>query len=153
MSWLKSQQVEHEVQDDMQKDKDEHGDQLVMQNRISWNAYNRIRKTEGLTATPKRKCQGDEDLPTEKKRKHGCNLENLPWIQTNSYMKPAPGHQQKGSTGQSLEKGMHPKRRSSHKDKISRGEVTSPVLDESGIQSLRRSVGQQLHPLSVPTLY
>ena len=51
--------------------------QLVMQNRINWNAYNRISKTEGLAATPKRKCQGDEDLPTEKKRKHGCNLENL----------------------------------------------------------------------------
>lgn len=70
--------VEREVRDDIQKDKDEHGDQLVMRNRISWNAYNRIRKTEGLVATPKRKCRRDEDLPTEKKRKHGMQQHEEP---------------------------------------------------------------------------
>ena len=98
--------VEREVRDDMQRDKDEHGDQLVMQNRISWNAYNRIRKTEGLAATPKRKCQGDEDLPTEKKGSMAATWRTWLSMQTNSYMKPAPGHQQNGSTGRSLEKGM-----------------------------------------------
>ena len=77
-----------------------------MQNRINWNAYNRISKTEGLAATPKRKCQGDEDLPTEKKGSMAATWRTWLSMQTNSYMKPAPGHQQNGSTGQSLEKCM-----------------------------------------------
>ena len=59
--------VEREVRDEIQKDMDEHGDQLIMHNRISWYASDKIRKTEGLATTPKRKRQEDEDTPTAKK--------------------------------------------------------------------------------------
>ena len=47
-----------------------------MHNRISWCAYNKIRKTEGLATTPKRKRQEDEDTPTAKRR-NGCKPENM----------------------------------------------------------------------------
>lgn len=47
-----------------------------MHNKISWCAYDKLRKTEGLATTPKRKRQQDEDTPTAKKR-HGCKPENL----------------------------------------------------------------------------
>ena len=69
--------VEREVRDDMQKDKDEHGDWLVMQNRISWNACNRIRKTERLLPHQRENAKEMKIYQLKKKRKHGCNLENL----------------------------------------------------------------------------
>lgn len=67
-----------EVRDDIQKHMDEHGAQTVMQNRISWNAFDKIRKTEGLAGTPKRKLQDDsENTPPTKRKRHGCKQENM----------------------------------------------------------------------------
>lgn len=71
--------LERKVRDDIQRDMDDHVAQLVMRNRISWSAYDKIQKTEGLTATPKRKRQDQpesENLQSAKRR-HSCKQENL----------------------------------------------------------------------------
>ena len=53
----------------------------VMVNRVSWAAYDRMRKTEALTSTPSRKRthSGNEEneLPMSK-RLHGCYTDSLP---------------------------------------------------------------------------
>lgn len=70
--------VEKEIKDDIQKQMDEHGAQTVMQNRISWSVFDKIRKTEGLGVPPKRKQQDDsENTPPTKRKRHGCKQENL----------------------------------------------------------------------------
>ena len=48
-----------------------------MQNRISWNACNRIRKTERLLPHQRENAKEMKIYQLKKKRKHGCNLENL----------------------------------------------------------------------------
>ena len=70
--------LEREIRDDIQKEMDEHGAQIVMENRISWSAFNKIRKTEGLASTPKRKRpDNSEGLPSTKRKRHGCKPDNL----------------------------------------------------------------------------
>ena len=70
--------LEREIRDDIQKEMDEHGAQIVMENRISWSAFNKIRKTEGLASTPKRKRpDNSEGLPSTKRKRHGCKPNNL----------------------------------------------------------------------------
>ena len=49
----KKKQTEKEIKNAIVKDKEELACDLVLQNRISWNTYDKIRKTEGMT-TPKR---------------------------------------------------------------------------------------------------
>ena len=75
---IEKRRLEREIRDDIQKEMDEHGAQIVMQNRMSWSAFNKIRKVEGLAATPKRKSQEDsENLPSTKRKRHGCKPDNL----------------------------------------------------------------------------
>ena len=72
---MEKRSLEREIRDDIQKEMDE---QIVMQNRISWRAFNQIRKPEGLKVTPKRKHQCNrENLPPTKRKCHGCRPENL----------------------------------------------------------------------------
>ena len=68
--------MEKQVRDTIQDDYDEHGDAIVLQNRISWEAFDKIRKTEGLVPTPKRKI-GDASAPPAKRRKHGLRADSL----------------------------------------------------------------------------
>ena len=75
---IEKRRLEREMRDNIQKEMDEHGAQTVMENRISWNAFNQIRKAEGLTAAGKRKLQyNSENSPTPKRKCHGCRPENL----------------------------------------------------------------------------
>ena len=52
---------------------DSHGAEMVMQHRISWSTFNKIRKTEGLSVII---CQ-EEPLPPSKRKCHGCKPNNL----------------------------------------------------------------------------
>ena len=66
---------------------DESGAKVVMENRLSWNTFNKIRMTEGLVT--KRKClDNSETLPLTKKKYHGCKPENLT-INTNELLEEA----------------------------------------------------------------
>ena len=48
-----------------------------MSNRISWSAFDRMRKEEALCSEELTRAQGDtEDTPKPKKR-HGCTLEGI----------------------------------------------------------------------------
>ena len=49
---------------------DENAPSLVLGNRISWNRYEQIRRSEGLTKSNPRKCASvsDNDTPTPKRK-------------------------------------------------------------------------------------
>lgn len=49
--------MEKQIRDTIQDDYDENGDAIVMQNRVSWEAFDKIRKTEGLVPTPTQKLE------------------------------------------------------------------------------------------------
>ena len=51
---------------------DENAHSLVLGNRISWNSYERIRKSEGLTkSNPIKRASDSDETPTPKRKKHG----------------------------------------------------------------------------------
>ena len=50
---IEKRRLEREIRDEIQKEMDEHGAQIVVANIISWSAFNKIRKTEGLAPIPK----------------------------------------------------------------------------------------------------
>ena len=68
--------MEKQIRDTIQDDYDENGDAIVMQNRVSWEAFDKIRKTEGLVPTPTQKI-GDLSAPPAKRRKHGLRADSL----------------------------------------------------------------------------
>lgn len=75
---IERKRLEKEIRDDIQKEMDQNGASIVMENRTSWNVFNKIRKKEGLASTPKRKRQDNDDsLPSTKRKCHGCKSENL----------------------------------------------------------------------------
>ena len=49
--------IEKRVRDALQEDKQGQASDFVLQNRISWKTYDKLRKTEGLTTIPKRPTQ------------------------------------------------------------------------------------------------
>ncbi len=60
----------HEVKENVQDEMNDSSDSLVLQNRISWSTFDKIRKQEGLTR--KRKNES-ETSSFPKQRKHGHN--------------------------------------------------------------------------------
>ncbi len=60
-----------QVRDTIQRDKEESASELVLQNRISWSAYDKIRKSEGLKSTRKRPAQTRPTDEPKPKRQHG----------------------------------------------------------------------------------
>ena len=69
-----------EIKQSIQNEMDENGDTLVLRNRISWSAFDKIRKQEGLEMPKDRKQSNDncEQTPVPKRKKHGFNAENIP---------------------------------------------------------------------------
>ena len=49
------------------------GQDAVLQNRLSWTQYDKIRQTTALTTTPKHSRDEDE-IPPAKRKRHGSNL-------------------------------------------------------------------------------
>lgn len=76
----KKRKLVREVKQAIQSEMDRTDVDNVMSNRISWSAFDRMRKEEGLCTeklTHKRRAQEDtEDTPKPKKR-HGCTLEGI----------------------------------------------------------------------------
>ena len=52
-------------------------DMLVLQNRISWEKFDNVRKTQGLVSTENKKVDENAEEMPSRKRKHGCKSENL----------------------------------------------------------------------------
>ena len=69
-------QMEKQIRDTIQKEYNENGDSIVLQNRVSWQAFDKIRKTEGLTPTHKRSL-GDASAPPAKHKRHGMTADSL----------------------------------------------------------------------------
>ncbi len=68
--------VQKEVVANLQEQNAQAGQNIVLQNRISWRAFDKIRKTEGLATTPKRGRSepNPEETPEpqlKRRRKHG----------------------------------------------------------------------------------
>ena len=72
---MEKRRLECEFRDAVQTEKEEHAVEVVLQNRVSWNTFDKMRKSDGLAAAPKRKCH-TEQLPI-KTRKHGCQQDNI----------------------------------------------------------------------------
>ena len=66
--------VLRDVKNTIQESMDENAPSLVLGNRISWNSYEQIRKSQGLTKSNPRKraSVSDNDTPTPKRKRHGC---------------------------------------------------------------------------------
>lgn len=65
--------IEKQVKIQIQKDKAENASNLVLQNRISWKMYDKIRTSEGLGGTRKRPAPSTATgEPNAKRRRHGC---------------------------------------------------------------------------------
>ena len=61
--------IEKNMKEVIAQEKEEQASDLVLQNRISWKTYDKLRKAEGLTATPKRPAQSRaQGEPSQKKR-------------------------------------------------------------------------------------
>jgi len=69
-----------EMKQSIQNEMDENGDTVVLQNRISWSTFDKIRKHEGLVM-PK-DWQRSNDIygqtPTPKQKKHGLMKKTCP---------------------------------------------------------------------------
>ncbi len=68
--------LQKEVIANLQEENAQLGQNIVLQNRISWRAFDKIRKTEGLATTPKRQrsTQTTEETPEpqpKRQRRHG----------------------------------------------------------------------------------
>ena len=50
------------------------GQDAVLQNRLSWRQYDKIRQTTALTTTPKRSRDDEDEIPPAKRKRHGSNL-------------------------------------------------------------------------------
>ena len=65
--------VLREIKNTVERDMHGDSDMVVLQNRISWDKFDRVRKTQGLSST-----QNSETTTTpSRKRKHGCNSQNI----------------------------------------------------------------------------
>ncbi len=64
--------MEKHVRDQIQKDKAGNASKLVLQNRISWKAYDKIRTSESLENTRKRPAPTSPEGEPNAKRRHGC---------------------------------------------------------------------------------
>ena len=65
------------IKNTIERDINANGETVVLQNRICWDKFDKIRKTHGLCS---KKPNVDENTCTttvSRKRKHGCNSQNL----------------------------------------------------------------------------
>ena len=74
-------QILREIKEVIQSDMNENADKLVLQNRLSWNRSEKVRKSQGL-ATKTRKRKGrrtgeNREEQSAKKRRHGCTSSSL----------------------------------------------------------------------------
>ena len=69
--------IKKEVRDTIQKHKEESTSELVLQNRISWGTYDKIRKAEALQSTKKRSAQTTPMGEPNPKRRHGVVSSSL----------------------------------------------------------------------------
>ncbi len=77
----------HEVKENVQDEMNDSSDSLVLQNRISWSTFDKIRKQEGLT---RKRLNESDNTSIPKRRKHGPNhLEGL--IDTDQLIDEARG--------------------------------------------------------------
>ena len=67
-----------QVRDQIQSEYNRNDESFAMQNRISWNLFDKMQKTEGLEdkTTRKRKADSSHTLNLSKKH-HGSRIENL----------------------------------------------------------------------------
>lgn len=68
----KKRKIEKRVRDAIKHEKQEQASDFVLQNRMSWKTYDRLRKAEGLTTNVKRPAQNSiNSEPHTKRRRHG----------------------------------------------------------------------------------
>ena len=76
---IRKRRILREIKENIQSDMNTDGDMLVLQNRLSWNRFDKVRKSQGLTGK-KRKMIMDEngqEVEPVSKRRHGCTSANL----------------------------------------------------------------------------
>ena len=64
-----------EISSKLQQDMDASASDLVLQNRMSWGTYDKMRKTQSLAQLPKRVMSDSEGQ--QSKRRHGCTEDKL----------------------------------------------------------------------------
>ena len=70
-------QILKDIKNSIESEMNTEGDMLVLQNRLSWSNFNRIRKSQGLSGTKrKRPTENDAEQP-HTKRKHHHNFSKL----------------------------------------------------------------------------
>ena len=67
--------IERNIKKAIEKQKESQASELVMQNRLSWSTYDRLRKAEGLSSSRKRLAESFNDDQPKKKR-----CKNLPSV-------------------------------------------------------------------------
>ena len=67
-----------QVHDQIQSEYDHNDESFVMQNRISWNLFDKMRKNEGFEVKTTRKRKADSShTQNSPKKHHGSRIENL----------------------------------------------------------------------------
>ena len=67
-----------DIKNTIESEMNSEGDMVVLQNHLSWSSFNRVRKSQGLSGTKrKRPTENDTEEP-HTKRKHGYDSANLP---------------------------------------------------------------------------
>ena len=74
---FQKRKVLREIKNTVEKDMNTDSDMLVLQNRISWEKFDNVRKTQGLVNTENRKVDENAEETPSRKRKHGCKSVNL----------------------------------------------------------------------------
>ena len=111
----------------------ENGDMLVLPNRLSWNKFEKVRKSQGLT-TRKRKESLDENKEGQsisEKRRHGCSSSSLN-IDKEQLLNEAHSWQPDQHMNWSelgLQYGLH---------MANRGQIIKEFLAEHGIQAAQK---------------
>lgn len=67
--------IEKNMKDAIAREKENQASDIVLQNRISWRTYNKLRKAEGLTTTPKRPAEDSSEGEPSHKKRFANNLE------------------------------------------------------------------------------
>ena len=63
--------IEKKIKESITKEKEQQACDIVLQNRMSWSTYDKLRKAEGLTETPKRQAPSCAEGEPRKKKRYG----------------------------------------------------------------------------------
>ena len=82
--------IEKELIEDIAKEKEQQGCDIVLKNRLSWSTYGKLRKAEGLTEAPKQQAQSSAEGEPRKKKRYG-NLSDTLEIEKEKLLEEAEG--------------------------------------------------------------